>query len=209
VYWDRKVELFGPDRAFRKISIEDLDNEEDAVALEKGGMKALPHTDSAGRGLVMSYRAYWDLRKRHDSSMLRLAWYASHQALENVDAQRNGLVLLCANGLPASAHATYNSKLMRKLWKDVAYALPIRYRAMHFALEGEITKMILSTNLFALTPTMRHRICVHCVKHSKLVEELEPYGIPDSAIPEEFGGTLEFNYRAHLEEQRQMIAPER
>ena len=69
-YWDRKVELFGPERAFRKLTIEDLDNEEDIVALENGGIRALPHTDSAGRGIMFSLASYWDRRKTHDRSMV-------------------------------------------------------------------------------------------------------------------------------------------
>jgi hypothetical protein len=203
LYWDRKVELFGPERAFRKISIEDLDNEEDVVALEKGGIRALPFTDSAGRALAMSYRAYWDLRKHHDSSMLRLAWYVAHEVLENVDAQRNGIVMLVANGLPAYANANYNAKLMRNLWKD-RIVLPVRIQAIHVGIENEIAKLVLSTNLFASGPKMRARHCVHSAKHSELAEKLEPYGISEDVIPVEFGGTLDYNYESHLEVRRQM-----
>jgi hypothetical protein len=60
VYWSRKVELFGTDRAFHKLTIQDLlDAEGDPRVFERVGIRALPLLDHAGRGLVLSCRAEW------------------------------------------------------------------------------------------------------------------------------------------------------
>lgn len=72
-YWDRKVVVFGADRAFRKLSIADFD-EEDLVALNLGGIRALPERDKFGRGVIFQYRAYFDHRPGHRMSMVRTSW---------------------------------------------------------------------------------------------------------------------------------------
>ena len=70
-YWHRKVELFGPEKSFRKLSIRDM-NEEDEEALNRGGFQALPDLDERGRGVWYSRRSLWDNRHSHRTSMVSL-----------------------------------------------------------------------------------------------------------------------------------------
>jgi hypothetical protein len=88
-YWKEKLELFGPDIAFRSgpISIQDIriDKEaltggsgdmldasmgEDWVALSKGGFRVLPSRDQAGRAIVVIDRTRFDHRVTHRKSMV-------------------------------------------------------------------------------------------------------------------------------------------
>jgi len=105
-YWDRKVELFGVDKAFRKLSIHDLCPEDNA-ALMLGGLRWFPILDETGR-IFFSFRRYWDNRPSHKESMLRLLWWMAHTALEDpIDGdtfQKKGFVLIGGSGLPDSAY---------------------------------------------------------------------------------------------------------
>jgi hypothetical protein len=68
-YWERKVELFGTDRAFHPyLSIFDL-KEEDYPAFRKGHHRLLPNPDESGRALVFRYYAYAD---KNIDSLVRL-----------------------------------------------------------------------------------------------------------------------------------------
>ena len=71
-YWSRKVDLFGPDRAFSKLSLQDFDDE-DQPALLNGGMRSLPERDEAGRGIFFSYRTLWDNRRTNQKSNVRIS----------------------------------------------------------------------------------------------------------------------------------------
>jgi hypothetical protein len=69
-YWDKKVELFGEDRAFRPLTLADFDDE-DSEALRLGGTRYLPIKDAAGRGLIFVDKSRYDLRASHRKSMVR------------------------------------------------------------------------------------------------------------------------------------------
>mmetsp|Transcript_2562 Transcript_2562/g.3958 ORF Transcript_2562/g.3958 Transcript_2562/m.3958 type:complete len:202 (+) Transcript_2562:293-898(+) len=62
-YWERKVDLFGTDKAFNpSISVLDFE-ESDYPALAAGGIRLLPHLDDHGRALLLNYVGYY----YHDS----------------------------------------------------------------------------------------------------------------------------------------------
>jgi hypothetical protein len=69
-YWDKKVELFGQERAFRPLTLAEFDDE-DSEALRLGGTRYLPIKDEAGRGLILVDKSRFDLRASHRKSMVR------------------------------------------------------------------------------------------------------------------------------------------
>mmetsp|Transcript_16117 Transcript_16117/g.22474 ORF Transcript_16117/g.22474 Transcript_16117/m.22474 type:complete len:127 (-) Transcript_16117:668-1048(-) len=99
-YWSRKVDLFGPDRAFRKLSILDFEEDEaDLLALNGGGFQALPETDDAGRAIFFSDRSPWT---NNSKSMVRVFWFMCHVLVEDEEAQKHGGVALLTTNLDAS-----------------------------------------------------------------------------------------------------------
>ena len=75
-YWDRKVQLFGSDRAFRALSMLDFDKE-DTVALEKGGLQILPTRDEAGRAIGFLDRRHWNATIFSTDTMVSISLYLS------------------------------------------------------------------------------------------------------------------------------------
>lgn len=71
-YWKEKLSLFGHERTYRKLTLQDLADDEHEIALRQGGIQAMPGTDAAGRGLVFYDRTRWDARRSHRASMVRL-----------------------------------------------------------------------------------------------------------------------------------------
>ena len=69
-YWYKKVELFGQDRAFRKLSLADFD-EDDGDALRLGGTRLFPVKDNPGRGLIYVDKSRYEPRTTHRKSMVR------------------------------------------------------------------------------------------------------------------------------------------
>ena len=62
--------LFGHERAYRKLTLQDLIDDDHEIALRQGGIQAMPGTDAAGRGLVFYDRTKWNARRSHRASMV-------------------------------------------------------------------------------------------------------------------------------------------
>jgi hypothetical protein len=58
-YWEEKLKLFGPQKAFRRLTIHDLDAK-DVDTLREGGIRMLPGRDASGRGLLYYDRTKWN-----------------------------------------------------------------------------------------------------------------------------------------------------
>jgi len=204
-YWSRKVELFGLDKAFRKISIRDFEDEDDR-ALRQGGVQSIPDKDDFGRGIIVSFRDVWDNRRSHQKSMLRLIWYMIHMSVENdVKVQKNGIVIIVVNTLPAYQITSYDDKINRILWRDLQSALPTHVKATHAHFgTSVITKVIKATLRPALKQTTRERY--HYLGGCTLkafCESLEEFGIGANKIPAIIGGESDFSYQEWLQEQQE------
>eukprot|EP00521_Asterionellopsis_glacialis_P009191 CAMPEP_0195286186 /NCGR_PEP_ID=MMETSP0707-20130614/3733_1 /TAXON_ID=33640 /ORGANISM="Asterionellopsis glacialis, Strain CCMP134" /LENGTH=316 /DNA_ID=CAMNT_0040345787 /DNA_START=373 /DNA_END=1323 /DNA_ORIENTATION=- len=206
-YWVRKVALFGPDRAFRKLTIRDLD-EEDQVALNKGGVRALPR-DEAGRGVFFSCRSLWDTRRSSSNSMVRLSWLAIHTIIEDVEAQKNGQVAVSINTIPTHQIASMENKFCRIVWRDVKEVLPVRMVYVHFFMGSDIIRTLLKEIVLYIVGTreMRARASFHHGTVENFFQTLEEFGINPENLPspctlEE--GVNDFDYQAWLEEQRRI-----
>jgi len=201
-YWNRKVVLFGPDRAFRKIRIEDFENEQDQEVLNQVGIRALPGLDEGGRGMVMTIRAYWPRTPGSGNSMVRLLWYMLHAALENEEAQKNGIVGLGVNTLSVNAYSSYTGKISRLIWRDLRNVLPVRIQAYHQLSARELFKSIFEMLMFSLGPRLRARFRSYHIDPQFFADVLEPFGISAANIPVEFGGDLEFDPEEWIEKRR-------
>lgn len=73
------------------MTIDDLEQEEVDV-INAGGMLPLPSKDKNGRGIILSDRTKWITDDRN--SMARVAFYAAHTLLQDIDVQRRGIVIL-------------------------------------------------------------------------------------------------------------------
>lgn len=72
-YWERKVELFGTENAFKSylscLDVEAMDPE----ALRKGGVRLLPRCDGRGRAIIFTFSAYFT--ENNVDSMVRNTYY--------------------------------------------------------------------------------------------------------------------------------------
>jgi hypothetical protein len=58
-YWEEKLKLFGPRKAFCRLTIHDLEPK-DVETLREGGIRTLPGRDASGRGLLHCDWAKWN-----------------------------------------------------------------------------------------------------------------------------------------------------
>lgn len=64
-HFESKLELFGPDKLARDITLEDL-TADDMDALMTGGLQILPHADQFGRLILFSRQVVWRYKTREN-----------------------------------------------------------------------------------------------------------------------------------------------
>ena len=128
-YWNTKVQVFGHDRAFRRLSLDDLE-QDDLHALHRGGIQILPTRDDAGRAILVSDRSRYEHRPTLRTSMVRVLWYMLHAALEDESVQRNGIIYV--DGHPTTEELEhYDRKLDAIFLRQMREALPVRVVGVH------------------------------------------------------------------------------
>ena len=100
-YWDERVALFGP-KAFLPLTPDEA-LRDDGTAASLGIFNALPGRDEEGRSIIWVDASSFPSAKSDTptrESICRYMWYVFHTALENVDAQKHGVVTLFFNSSP-------------------------------------------------------------------------------------------------------------
>jgi len=209
-YWDRRVQLFGADKAFKpRISTLDF-MEEDLDALMLGGGRFIG-VDAGGRGILFNCRKYHDMRLSRVDSMARLYWFILHQAVfeseHSESVQKKGFIQLAVDGRSSGAElptlATFQRMkiLISQFYYDAEYAFPVRFIALHnfvnrwFKMESEHALSFWGRSL-----RVRLRFYDSTQQESNL-HALADCGIGRSMVPTELGGMLAFNYDEWLKNQ--------
>jgi hypothetical protein len=108
-YWDKRVEIFGPEKAFQPLSQAEA-LKDDTAALSLDFMRLLGTKDPSGRNVVFADPSHLD-KKVSTESTARAVWYVMHAAVEDEDTQKRGIILMV---YPARAKfAQFNRELMK------------------------------------------------------------------------------------------------
>mmetsp|Transcript_801 Transcript_801/g.1269 ORF Transcript_801/g.1269 Transcript_801/m.1269 type:complete len:362 (+) Transcript_801:39-1124(+) len=208
-YWERKVELFGAERAFiPSVSTMDL-LVQDYPALIQGGARWIPRRDEAGRAIIFRYMKYG---VNSVDSMMRLNWFVLHSAIFDrefgEEFQKNGFVFLAGNGLVDRLLPFDSIVDMRKylagVSNDAENILPFKTKSMHvfFPSRNVIMGKLLEQLLSNVCRKIRLRLVFHDGSNTEnAIRSLENYRIPRDSIPVELGGDLSFNYKQKIYEQ--------
>eukprot|EP00521_Asterionellopsis_glacialis_P008381 CAMPEP_0195286304 /NCGR_PEP_ID=MMETSP0707-20130614/3810_1 /TAXON_ID=33640 /ORGANISM="Asterionellopsis glacialis, Strain CCMP134" /LENGTH=369 /DNA_ID=CAMNT_0040345925 /DNA_START=350 /DNA_END=1459 /DNA_ORIENTATION=+ len=204
LYWDRKVNLFGVDKAFRPLRIPTDFQPQDETAAANGGFRLLPDRDEAGRAIIFSYRRYYDNRHDRIDSMLRLFWCIAHAALddpeEGDDVQKDGIVGITANGMDDIAADSMLQACSNHLqfytvfYNDLLHVLPVKVAGIHMFAPNPWVKLLIEHVLKLQGPHIRARLQIYDGTTEENLENLEDYGITPDMVPAELGGALDFNY---------------
>lgn len=95
-YWNKRLEVFGPERAFLPLTLSSgILIKEDLAALQVGLLRTLPDkVDPDGRMTCFADPSRANLSLYSTINMVRASWYVLDAALEDEDTQRKGLILI-------------------------------------------------------------------------------------------------------------------
>ena len=198
-YWNNRLEVFGPDKAF--LPILDLGTngalKDNHKELKHGYVRsATPGTcqDPDGRAIF-----FIDGTKLDDArddpeitveGMIRATWYQVHAGLLSESAQRKGFVVLYRSVRSLKALRKSPAK---SIAASIRGALPIRLAAIHIIDPPPLVSILIRLARSVIGKAIQNRMYVHDFEsHEKILENLSKYGLDRNQLPNELGGLFDF-----------------
>ena len=199
-YWDKRVEVFGEDRAFLPLTLDGA-LKGDEISLEMAFVQSTEHTDAEGRRIILGDPSKLDKSKYTRESMVRAFWYTMHAALEDEVTQKRGIILLL---FPHHAqYSQFDRKLVATNAESMKGCLPVRVGAFHICQPPTFFTIVFPIIKLLLGKRLRERIKVHTGSEEHVLERLARFGIPVESVPSDLGGAVVLNQKAWLEHRRE------
>ena len=194
------MELFGEEKAFRKLSQAEA-LRDDQTALKIGFQRDLGVADPSGRALIYADPSRLDSSKYPRESMVRALFYTVQKVLESrPDAQKHGVVLV------AYPHHAKLGQLDRKLMKTNAAimkgAMPVRISGIHICNPPAFFQLIYPIIKLLLGERLRKRINLHAGNEGHIHERLSKFGLTKDHLPVDLGGNVVLDHEKWLAELR-------
>ena len=199
-YWDKRVEVFGEDRAFLPLTLDGA-LKGDEISLEMAFVQSTEHADAEGRRIILGDPSKLDKSKYTRESMVRAFWYTMHAALEDEVTQKRGIILLL---FPHHAQfSQFDRKLVASNAESMKGCLPVRVGAFHICHPPTFFTIVFPIIKLLLGKRLRERIKVHTGSEEHVLERLARFGIPAESVPSDLGGAVVLNQKAWLEHRRE------
>lgn len=125
-----------------------------------------------------------------------------HVALEDVDAQKNGIVNIAGTPRRISTLMDQDRKLDSRicfLYKEV---LPVRIVGVHHFVSNRLLEYFVPVVLALFGSNIRRRYILHTGTEESFLNELSVHGIGKANLPQDIGGTYSFDYESWIAERR-------
>jgi hypothetical protein len=194
-YWDKRIAIFGPEKAFLSMKLTEA-LKDDEAALCMGFMRLMPARDASGRSILFIDPSRLDKSKYSRESMVRATWYVIHAALENVQAQKKGIVFLA---YPKNAKfGEFDRTLTKMKMESIRGCLPVRVSAFHICHPPVFFSIIWPFVSFFLGERLRKRVRVESGSNEKIMEKLANCGLTKDCVPSELGGNIVLDHKNWL-----------
>lgn len=225
-YWNRRIDLFGENRAFKPIHLggdgalssdgsehDGADRSADEAmvqhtlkGLNLGFIRPTQTHDAGGRAIlfVNPSRLAGYNKNNSDERMgvARALWYVMHNAIEGNDTvQKLGMI--------AVAHPQHvkpsviDRKLMKLNMESLSGCIPVRMGGFHICHPPWFFGKIVFPIMRVVMPErMRKRVRVHSGSEEKVLDNLKDFGLGREVLPSEIGGDVILDTDSWLQEMK-------
>jgi CRAL/TRIO domain len=199
-YWQNRVEIFGAERAFLPLSLQSgaLDKD-DIAALRHGFVRLVPTKDPAGRAILFADPSRQEANKNNRLRTVRAMWYVMHVALEDVETQKVGVVLI--SDPRRAKFSQTDSKLDQLMISSIRGCLPVRVSGMHLCHMPTFFSIIFPIIKVFLGKKLRQRIILHQGSVEHVLDRLQVYGLTRDKLPDQLGGTVPLDQEKWVEDR--------
>jgi hypothetical protein len=198
-YWDKRVEVFGPEKAFMPLTLSKA-LKDDMVALSTGFFSLTGTKDASGRSIIFIDPSKQDKSKYPRESMCRAMWYILHAALEDEVTQKLGVINV------AFPHHAKFSQMDRSLCKmnmeSLKGCIPARQSGFHICHPPSFVSVLLPILKSFMGERMRKRIKLHSGSTEKVMKHIAAFGLPKDSMPTDLGGEAVVDHLSWLDHRR-------
>lgn len=200
LYWDKRVEICGKEKAFLPFTLSGALKDDD-VALTIGFPNYLDGvSDPVGRGILFIDPGTQDRTKYTRESMARAFWYMIHAALEKPEAQKHGMIFIIH---PRNAKfSQFDRNLSKLILPTIQGSLPVRLSAFHICQPPSFIKIILPIAKLFMSDLTKKRLRIHFGSKDDIRAKLESHGLPKDSIPVSLGGDAKIDTKAWIGKRR-------
>lgn len=194
-FLDLKRHLFGPAKLVKKITLEDLDDD-DMEYLKSGATHILPQRDSAGRPILIALSIIRNFKIENE---FRARFYIAMTLAESEETQLSGITVVFHR--LREFHKRKSSHGNAMLW-----SMPFHMASIHVCFGHFISYIQKSCVIYAAPSYFRQRLRIHYASsYERAGEILSDFGIPSNLLPvsAESFPALEF-HMAWLEWRRKL-----
>mmetsp|Transcript_16114 Transcript_16114/g.19625 ORF Transcript_16114/g.19625 Transcript_16114/m.19625 type:complete len:376 (+) Transcript_16114:218-1345(+) len=200
-YWDKRIEIFGEAKAFMRLTLDEA-LADDSVALSLGYLRPTDQSDSTGRAILFMDFSQEGKADYTSFSLIRTVWYAIHVALEDENAQKEGIVIIVKS---SDSLRQCSIKTRKELARNMQGALPFRLGCFQICHPPSFINIVLNIVRLLTPKKLRNRVKKHKGTHEEVIDSLAIYGIPKSAVPDIWGGDLNLEGHSEWLEARRSI----
>lgn len=200
-YWDKRVEIFGPEKAFLPLTLAAALRDDDAALTIGYANYMAGHADPMGRGIMYMEAGRQDKTKYSRESMVRAIWYMLHAAMEVEETQKYGILFIT---FPAGVKMSQVDRgLIKILLPSIQGTIPIRLSAFHSCQPPTFLKLVLPFVKLFMSDRTKDRLLFHFGSTEKVCEKLEGYGLTKDNIPQTLGGHVVVDTKAWIAKRRE------
>ncbi|KAL3759979.1 hypothetical protein ACHAWU_000602 [Discostella pseudostelligera] len=188
-YWNRRIELFGNDRAFKPLhlgedgAITPINDNDDSDNGQFGG-RAILFADPS------RFAGYDKNNNDERMGVVRALWLIFHSVIMGNDlVQKLGVVVVV---FPHHAKISIiDRKLIKMNIESLSGCLPIRVGGFHICHPPWFFGKFVYPIMKVVMPSrMSKRIRVHVGSEEKVLENLKQFGLEKKALPSDIGGDI-------------------
>ncbi|CAB9518711.1 tocopherol transfer protein-like [Seminavis robusta] len=199
-YWDNRVEVFGPEKAFQPLTL-DKALCDDGLALSTGFPTLSPTKHPSGRNILFADATTQMIGAYPTQSMVRAIWYMFHAALEDEETQKKGLVFL--GDTRTVKLSLFDKDLARVTAFSVAGCIPVRLSSLHGFCPPRIFLIIVPVLKIFLGERLRKRIYLHGGSDmEKVCAGMAKFGLVETVLPRNVDGKVLLSHESWLQERR-------
>eukprot|EP00980_Cylindrotheca_fusiformis_P014881 scaffold4061_cov108-Cylindrotheca_fusiformis.AAC.9 len=186
LHFETKLELFGIDKLTKKITYEDL-NDDDRSALSTGALQFLSEKDNSGRPVLLEsfemleyHNVQNQLNNYAFAEQLRATWYLLMSVIEDdISVQQEGMVRVMYN-LDYSKSELHLDLIQKS--SIIFDSVPTKFMGLHFCYNNENLRPMLTAVQLAAGIEGRSRLRDHFGTPNHVSASLEKYNIPASTL---------------------------
>lgn len=196
-YWTRRVQLFGPDKAFLPMTLSGAMKDEVLHMSSRRLWEMAPVPDTAGRSILYHTPCRRDFSQYSFEQEMRAMWYLFESVIEDRNSRKNGVVILA--DLRGYSMSHYTLKIAT-LFSPLLSVLPTRVKAIHYCYPNSIVNALLPLSKQFMERRLRLRLIMHHPPPIVLLASLNRYCIPRDRIPVDLsvGGSVALNTSSWL-----------